>query len=207
MTDLKKLMELKIVKLKKNPHFVPRKSGLIKRISTSWRKPMGIHNKIRKCKRGKGALVRIGYSTPRLLKGLTRDLKKPVFVSTKKDLDNLSLDNVVVFPSSMGNKKKIELAKIAKSKNIDLFGFKNHDDVIKSIEDDMTARRKLRKNKKSRLKYKEVKEVKSDKKVNKKSDDKKTSDNKKSNDKKSDDLSKDDKRKEVEKILIQKGTN
>lgn len=200
MTDLNKLMELKKEKLKKNPHFLPRKSGLIKRISTSWRRPIGIHNKIRKCKRGKGALVRIGYSTPKLLKGMTRDMKMPVSVSTAKDLDNLTKDNVIVFSSSLGNKKKLVIAKLAKEKNIALFSYDNHDTVINSIEENMSTRKKNRNSKKSRIKYKELKASKDDKSTKKSEKTEKT-------ESKDEKVDKETERKEVEKKLIQKGAN
>ena len=53
------------------PKFVRPESWRYKRLQTNWRKPKGVDNHQRKQKsRGRPGLVKIGYGTPRIAKGL-----------------------------------------------------------------------------------------------------------------------------------------
>mgnify|MGYP001600489337 FL=1 len=60
-----------------------------------WRKPKGIHNKMRKNRRGYSAIVRIGYRTNKKERGRINNLI-PVVIRSLSDLNNIGKDKIVV---------------------------------------------------------------------------------------------------------------
>lgn len=102
------LKRKKIIKTKK-PSF-KRTNSFLKRLSDSWRRPRGHQNKLLKEKKGKGKLVKIGYSTPTLLKGFNSKGYKETIVShyrTLKDVDKTS--EFCIISSRVGLRKRILL--------------------------------------------------------------------------------------------------
>ncbi|PIO08328.1 50S ribosomal protein L32e [Candidatus Pacearchaeota archaeon CG10_big_fil_rev_8_21_14_0_10_34_12] len=72
-----------------------------------WQKPKGRDNKMREKRKGKPAVVGIGYR-----KEENKELKRILFVSNVKDLKKAGKDKVVSL-KSIGKRKKIEIAKMA----------------------------------------------------------------------------------------------
>src|ERR671928_45966 len=54
----------------KRPKFVRQESWRYDRLADNWRKPKGKDNKMRKQKSGMPAIVKIGYRSPRVARGL-----------------------------------------------------------------------------------------------------------------------------------------
>ncbi|MEM4586521.1 MAG: 50S ribosomal protein L32e [Desulfurococcaceae archaeon] len=82
-----------------------------------WRKPKGIDNKMRLKLKGYPPMVEVGYRSPRLVRGMHPSGFKPVVVSCIKDLDKLDPRiHAIYLDSSIGLKKRMELAKIALEK-------------------------------------------------------------------------------------------
>lgn len=103
------------VRLKKRkPQFRRQETVRHKKLSTSWRKPKGRHNKMRVRERGKLRLVSVGYKSPESVRGLTRAGMKRVRVSNTQDLE--SLDNrteQAIIASGVGRKKRLGIMKAA----------------------------------------------------------------------------------------------
>lgn len=78
-----------------------------------WRRPTGRDNKMRERRKGYPARVEIGYR-----KGKDRQ-KEIKIVCTAKDLENVQKGEAVVF-GKIGDRKKIELAKLAKEKKMNI---------------------------------------------------------------------------------------
>ncbi|MFT7615455.1 MAG: large subunit ribosomal protein L32e [Candidatus Woesearchaeota archaeon] len=95
-----------------------RRSGAkhIKRVSrTSYRKPKGLHNKVKDGKKGHIKTISTGYGYPVATRGQTRAGLQIVTVSTISDLEGLDSKKVaLIMPSSLGLIKSQALAEAAK---------------------------------------------------------------------------------------------
>ena len=106
--------QIQKVQKRKLPKFQRQNVAQKKRIArTGWRKPRGIDNKLRIHKKGYGALPRIGFRTPRALRGLHPSGLKEVLVSSVKELNGLK--NVAVrITGGVGRKKRGQIVSEAK---------------------------------------------------------------------------------------------
>ena len=80
-----------------------------KRIQT-WRKPKGMHSKMRLKRKSYPKSPNIGYKTPK-----SPQLK---LINNLKDLDSTNKDNILILSSKVGAKKKLDIIK--KSKDLGL---------------------------------------------------------------------------------------
>jgi len=203
-----KLMELKSKK-KKLPYFVQRKAIYIKRMPLRWKKPRGKQNKLRRQMKNKGSMVKIGFGSTSAIKGMNSNLKKLVLVNNKIDVSKLTTNDAAIIASRLGMKKKLELMKLIEKRGISLHNFKDVSGKIKAVEGNLSERKKIRLNKKSRLKMigfsslKETKGQKTESTAHKKSEEKSEQKQEhKDADAADEKIKKDEDRKEVEKILI-----
>ena len=165
---MKELMNIKSAMKKRRPSFKRQEFNKRIRLSrSSWRKPRGVDSKMREQRGGKRAIVKIGYGTPRKLRGRLANGMVEVQVSTVKELTSLAKDQIAVIPRTLGNRRRLELLKEASKSKISISNFKNIDAKIKEIETAFDARKKrrqeLKKAKAERLKSSK-KPLKSDKK-------------------------------------------
>lgn len=126
------------------------KLGLRRRKKQVWRRPTGRDNKMREQRRGKPAIVAIGYSTNKKTKGLINN-KNPVVINNVNDLKKIQKNNIAIL-GKMGKKKKMEIAKKAKEMKIEFYKF-NTEKYLK-----MNEKKTDDKNKKTELKEKDKKE-------------------------------------------------
>ena len=91
-----------------------------------------------------------------------------MLVSNTSDLQKVGKECVAVIASSVGLKKRLEILKLAKEKNIQVSGVKNIDDFLNKAKEKLTSKRKESETKKENQKKKSEesknKEVKDDKK-------------------------------------------
>lgn len=125
------------------------KLGLRRKKKQVWRRPTGRDNKMREQRRGKPALVAIGYSTDKKERGKINN-KTPVFVNNLSQLQNVKKEQIVVL-AKIGKKKKLEIAKKAKEMKIEIYKL-NIDKFIK-----MNEKKVETKDKKTEIKVKEEK--------------------------------------------------
>lgn len=84
-----------------------------------WRRPRGMHSKIRKKRFGYPVFPMTGFKKPSAISGKVRG-KVPFLISCKGDLEKVGKDMIVVFSRKIGAKKRIELMKIAQEKKFDI---------------------------------------------------------------------------------------
>lgn len=94
----------------------------IKNRIDSWRRPKGTDNKIRKRWKSRQKMVEVGYGSPRKVKGLLPNGKKPVLVHNIDEL--LSIDKekeVAIIASNVGKRKREQIIQKAKELGIEIF--------------------------------------------------------------------------------------
>ena len=105
------------------PKFIRAESWRYDRIKPNWRKPKGVDNHQRKQKsRGRPGLVKVGYGTPNIAKGLHPSGYTDNLVHNINDLENLNpKQDGIRFGHSVGTKKRKELMIIATEKKFKVF--------------------------------------------------------------------------------------
>jgi large subunit ribosomal protein L32e len=103
--------------MKKKPKF--QRHPKLKRLKNVWRRPRGIHNKMKRRKKGKGALPTPGYGSPRKEKWKHPSGLYEILVHNVKDLKKVNPKKEVArIASSVGIKKRLEILKEAKKEKI-----------------------------------------------------------------------------------------
>jgi len=83
-----------------------------RRKKLKWRRSKGMHAKIRQKWKGYSQMPSPGYKTPRKTRGLIEN-KIPVIINNVQDLLKIKTNEIGIIAKSVGNKKKIEIAKKA----------------------------------------------------------------------------------------------
>jgi large subunit ribosomal protein L32e len=94
-------------------------SQTYKRVKESWRRPRGIHSKIRIRKKGKIKMPSVGYGAPKELRFLHPSGLKEVLVSNLKDLEKVDPKTQEIrIAHTVGEKKRKEIIKKAEEMKI-----------------------------------------------------------------------------------------
>jgi len=114
------------------------KLGKGRKKKQKWRKPRGRDNKMREKRKGKPAVVSIGYK--KKLRGIIKN-KKPIMVRNIKDFEKVKKNEIVVI-GNIGKKKKIELAKKAKDMKIQIHNLNIEKFLKENIKKQETGKKK-----------------------------------------------------------------
>ena len=88
----------------------------------SWRRPKGIHNKMRKKLKGRPKMVEVGYGSPKEVKGLLPNGKRPVIVHNVEELEKIDKEKeAAIIASTVGKRKREQIINKAKELNIEIF--------------------------------------------------------------------------------------
>lgn len=151
----------------RKPEFIRQDNPKRKKLNDKWRRPKGIHSKIRHHFKGRRKMPSPGYKSPAAVRGLhsTGLEMVRVFSADEASKINKSTQGIIV-PANVGKKKKLEILKKAKELDIQVLNF-NVDERIKKIESFMGSKpQKKTETKKEEKKTKESEEkTKSEEKV------------------------------------------
>jgi len=89
-----------------------------KKLKLSWRKPMGHHSQMRRQRKAKGSIVKIGFGSPALVRGLHASGYEEVFVYRPADVQNIKKTQAIRIGGTVGRKKQLEIEKVAKEMNV-----------------------------------------------------------------------------------------
>jgi large subunit ribosomal protein L32e len=105
------------------PEFVRQESWRYKRVGLAWRKPKGIDNHQRRQKfRGRPGLVKVGYGSPKLVRGLHPSGFTDNLVFNVNDLTKLDpKSDGIRIAHSVGKKKRFEIVTKAIEKKFKVF--------------------------------------------------------------------------------------
>lgn len=113
------LLELRKKIKKKKPTFRRQEWFRKKAVGVKWRKPRGIHSKLREHEKARGSLPRPGYGSPSAVRGLNRQGYTEVLVRNLNDLGKIDpKEEIAIIARGVGKKKRLELLEFAVKNNI-----------------------------------------------------------------------------------------
>lgn len=157
MRELKELLDARKELKDRKPAFIRQDHQRRKRLGRKmeWRKPKGIHSKMRHHLKGRRKMPSPGYKSPSKVFGLHATGLKIVNAYSIKDIDRIKKDDEgVVISSQVGLKKTYLMLKRAKELGVNVLNF-NIDDKIKKIEEFMSSKKKGQKEAKNGTKEKQ----------------------------------------------------
>ena len=189
----KELLKLRKIAKAKKPNFVRQDSHKKAEIKERWRRPRGLHSKMRLHKKGYRRTPSKGYRSPSIIRGLHPSGLAPIIVSSKKELENIDVQNHgAVIAKSIGMRKRIELVNYAKEKGIAILNIKDIDNFLAKADKKLKEKKEKREErKKEKVKKEKKKEAKPKK-------------EKKLAEKLTEEEEKEQKKKEQDKLLIKK---
>lgn len=103
-----RLLRVRTRQKSKKPEFNYHDSHKKKRLGTSWRKPQGLHNKLRQQVSAKGRLVKPGFGSPKAVRGFHPSGFPEVLVHNVAEV--LKAQGYVVrIASGVGMKKRLDI--------------------------------------------------------------------------------------------------
>ena len=144
----------------RKPVFIRQDNPKRMKLNYKWRKPKGIHSKIRHKFKGRRKMPSPGYKSPIEVKGLHSTGLKILNVHSVDEITKLNPKTEgAVIANSVGTKKRLEILRKAKELDVKVLNL-NADEYIKKIEDFLSLKKKGKKETKKEEK-KEAKEKKS----------------------------------------------
>lgn len=140
---------------KKKPNFVRQDHHKNKKLDKNWRRPRGIDSNLRLGERGSGKKVKVGYGSPKSVKGLTRNGYEEVLIQNVKDIENINdiKKQIGVVGSNVGNRKKVEILNKAQEKGVMMSNYSK--EFVSKIEEELKKRKEERKKREDKKKQKE----------------------------------------------------
>ncbi|MEK6827984.1 MAG: 50S ribosomal protein L32e [Nanoarchaeota archaeon] len=159
MTQITTLLELRTRIKEKKPDFIRQDNPKRMKVNDKWRKPKGIHSKIRHKFKGRRKMPSPGYKSPRDAKGLHSSGLKIVGIMSINDLIKIRKESEgAVIAKSVGMKKKLEILKKARELNVNILNL-NVNEQIKKIEDFINSKKKKATTEVKKEEVKEKKEI------------------------------------------------
>ena len=103
-----RLLRVRTRQKSKKPEFNFHDSHKKKKLGTSWRKPRGLHNKLRQQVAAKGKLVRPGYGSPKAVRGYHPCGLPEVLVNNVAELEKAK-GFAVRIAAAVGKKKRLDI--------------------------------------------------------------------------------------------------
>jgi len=117
--ETRRYLELRAQRKKKEPRFLRQEWHRYKRLGKKWRRPTGLQSKMRKNLKYRPSLARVGYGTPRKVRGLHPSGFREIMVYNTSDLEKIDPDTEAArVGGSVGRRKLLDIYKTADEKNI-----------------------------------------------------------------------------------------
>ncbi|NIM89434.1 MAG: 50S ribosomal protein L32e [Candidatus Aminicenantes bacterium] len=117
--ELKHELEIRRGIKKKTPDFKRQEWFRYKRLGEAWRRPRGLHSKMRKHKGYRQDVVSVGYGSPKGARDLHPSGFEEVMVYNAKDLDKIDPKSQAArVGHSVGTRKRTEIEEKAEEKGI-----------------------------------------------------------------------------------------
>ena len=153
MEDTERLLEIRSKVKSKKPKYLRQDAHRVKKLENKWRKPKGMHSKMRRRMKSYRKSPEVGYGSPKAVKNLTKEGAIPLIIKSIKELENIGKNVVLILSGKIGLKKKLEIAKKVQKDNLKI---KNLDaeKLIKDFEKKIEEKKKVKKVEKEKPKEK-----------------------------------------------------
>ncbi|KAF5411231.1 MAG: 50S ribosomal protein L32e [Candidatus Methanogasteraceae archaeon] len=119
MMEKRRLLKVRKQQKSKKPAFRRADGHKKKKLDVNWRRPRGLQGKLRKGIASKGAIVQIGYGSPRAVKGLHPSGFEDVLVRNLDDLQSINPeDQAARIARTVGVRKRLIIEEIAADRGI-----------------------------------------------------------------------------------------
>ena len=153
MASIKKLLEIRKGIKSKKPHFIRRDTNRKKRLDKNWRKPTGLHSKLRGRFSGRAKRVSRGYRSPAEVRGLHKSGLEQHIISSPMEFERLDAKKTgLIISAAVGDKKRITILKKAKELGFEVLNIKNPDGYVQNAENKINLRKKSKSEKKAKAK-------------------------------------------------------
>ncbi|HLG24252.1 MAG TPA: 50S ribosomal protein L32e [Candidatus Nanoarchaeia archaeon] len=194
---MKQALELRNQIKARRPAFIRQDNPKRMKVNSKWRKPKGVHSKIRHHFKGRRKMPSPGYRVPAIVRGLHASGLKPILVHSSDELSKINIKTEgIVVAKTTGNRKRLEILKKSIELNIKVLNL-NANEHISKIEDRLKSKKEEKSTEKATKEAKEKSKKKEESKGKEKSDEKKEV----PEDKDKKELEKE----EMDKVLTQKG--
>ena len=120
-TATRQLLKTRKKQKSKKPTFKRTDSHKKKKLDENWRRPRGLQSKLRKRIASKGAVVQVGYGSPRAVRGLHPSGFEDVLVRNLDDLQSIDPTyQAVRIARTVGVRKRQMIEEVAKNREIKL---------------------------------------------------------------------------------------
>lgn len=116
--ETRRLLDARRVNKSSLPEFNRIDSHKKKKLALSWRKPRGHHSQLRRQRKAKGSLVKAGFGSPAMVRGLHSSGYEEVLVFRPQDVQGIKKTQAIRIGGTVGKKKQAEIEKLAKELNI-----------------------------------------------------------------------------------------
>jgi large subunit ribosomal protein L32e len=118
---LKQKLQIRAQVKKRTPTFLREEWFRYKRIAKNWRRPDGLHSKMRTNLKYRPSRVRVGFRGPKEARGLHPSGFEEVMVYNVKDLESINAETQAArIGSTVGSKKRVAIMEKAKERDIRL---------------------------------------------------------------------------------------
>ena len=160
MSDTKKLIELRIRMKRRMSYFSRQDAEKFSRITPGWRKPKGLHSKMRLKIKGYRKSISVGYKAPIAVKYLDASGLERVIVFSVHDLSRIdAAKQGIVISGCIGMKKRTAIVQEAQKLSIKILNIKDPLEFLKKTEAHLAARKEVKhkteQEKKKKLKQRE----------------------------------------------------
>ena len=153
MSAIKTLLELKSKIKGRKPRFIRQDYNMwVRTHKKHWRKPKGIHSKMRHHRKGKRKSPSPGYGSPAKVRGMHHSGLMPVLVENESQIPK-SKEYGIILSGRVGDRKKALLARKAIEMGLTVLNI-DAEKFLKRVEESLLAKKK----KQEKPKEKEAKE-------------------------------------------------
>lgn len=106
--EKRRLLNIRKQQKRTKPDFIRQESWRYKRVKPSWRRPRGIDSKMRSERKGWPASVKVGYRSPKRVRGFHPSGFEEIMIYNEYDLDFVNPSNQVVrIGHTVGRRKRV----------------------------------------------------------------------------------------------------
>lgn len=158
---MSELLKFRNMMKAKKPTFLRQDAHKLKRLGNKWRRSKGRHSQMREKRRGHRRSPKIGFSSPKEVRGLTREGFEQHVVHSLNDLDG---KKTIIIGRTVGLRHRIDIVRKAKEKEIKILNVKNPEEFLKEVESRFKKKKeqpkqKTEKKEKTKVKTEETKAV------------------------------------------------